>query len=206
VCSARFENAAFFGDTPLAMNTHARLIMDKVAFLRWAEGREGHFELKDGVVQMMLGGTQRHAEIISDIEMALKTRLERKSWSVVSSDLAVEIEGDVRYPDVLVKAPGGDPQALSITSPTLVCEVLSSSSIANDMNIKAEEYKSLASLEAYIVAAQDEPRLWIWNRSTDAARAWPKVPLEVHGLDKAVPLPALGVELPMTEIYAALPA
>jgi Uma2 family endonuclease len=187
------------------MNTHARLTMDKATFLRWAEGRQGHFELKDNVVMMMVGGTQRHAEIISDLELALKVRLDRSRWSTVSSDLAVEIDGDVRYPDVLVKAAGGNPQALSITSPVLVGEVLSASSIALDMNTKADEYKSLASLEAYIVAAQDEPRLWIWNRGTDAARAWPKVPLEVHGRDQIVPVPALGLELPMAEIYAALP-
>jgi len=74
------------------------------------------------------------------------------------------------------------------------------------MHIKAAEYMSLASLEAYIVAAQDEPRLWIWHRSSEADRHWPKVPHEVHGREKAVPVAALGLDLPMAEIYASLPA
>jgi Uma2 family endonuclease len=188
------------------MNTHARLSMDKATFLRWAEGREGHFELKDGVVQMMVGGSRIHALIVADLMIALRARLDRKTWWVTSEGLAVEIGGDVRYPDVLIETASGAMRDLSTSKPTLIAEVLSPSSIANDMNIKAEEYKSLPSLEAYIVTAQDEPRLWIWNRGADAARAWPKAPLEVHGLDNAVPVPALGVELPMAEIYAALPA
>jgi Uma2 family endonuclease len=187
------------------MNTHARLSMDKATFLRWAEGREGKFELKDNVVMMMTGGTRRHAEVTSDFEMAFKSRLDRQHWSVTSADLAVEIGDDIRYPDVLVQSSEGKPTDLAASRPVVVVEVLSASSIATDLNTKATEYMSLASLETYIVAAQDEPRLWIWNRAADAARAWPKVPEEVHGKDKAVPVPCLKLNLPMAEIYAALP-
>ncbi len=76
--------------------------------------------------------------------------------------------------------------------------------MALDLHIKAAEYMSLPSLETYIVAAQDEPRLWVWNRGTDQGRNWPKIPIEVVGKDKAVPVAAFGIELPMAEIYAAI--
>ena len=188
------------------MNTHARVPMDKHAFFDWGESQEGRYELKDGRIVMMVGAGRRHADISADMVFALKSRLDRKAWSVTTAEFAVEIDGDIRYPDVLVEKAGGNPKARSTSEPMLVAEVLSPSSIALDMNVKAAEYMSLASLETYIVAAQDEPRLWVWNRSTEAGRAWPKAPLEVHGRDKAVPVPSLGVELPMAEIYAALPA
>jgi len=187
------------------MNTHARMPMDKDAFFLWGEKQEGRFELKDGRVVMMVGAGRRHADISSDIVFALKSRLDRKSWSVTTAEFAVEIDGDIRYPDVLVEHAGGNPKARSTSEPVLVVEVLSPSSIVIDLNIKAAEYMSLAALESYIVASQDEPRLWVWNRSTEPGRGWPKAPLEVHGRDKSVPVPALGVELPMAEVYAVLP-
>jgi Uma2 family endonuclease len=94
---------------------------------------------------------------------------------------------------------------LSTDRPIFVAEVLSASSMALDLNIKAAEYMSLTSLETYIVAAQDEPRLWVWNRMGAASgRAWPKEPLAIHGKEKTVPIGILGVELPMAEVYAAL--
>jgi Uma2 family endonuclease len=188
------------------MNTHARLTMDKATFFRWADGREGRFELKNGIVQMMIGVTRGHQRVMMGLAKALIARLSPMEWEISTEGFAVEIDEDIRYPDIMVERPAADMKALSTTKPTLIAEVLSPSSIALDMHIKAAEYMSLASLEAYIVAAQDEPRLWIWNRGRDAARAWPKEPQEVHGRDKAVPIPGLGVELPMAEVYAALPA
>jgi Uma2 family endonuclease len=187
------------------MNTHARLPMSKDAFFLWGEKQEGRFELKNGRVVVMVGATKLHAAISSDIVFGLKARLDRNAWLVTTAEFAVEIDGDIRYPDILVEAAGGDVKALATNKPVAIVEVLSPSSVATDMNIKAAEYMSLSSLESYVVAAQDEPRLWVWNRGTDAERLWPKTPEEVFGRDKAVPLPILGVALPMAEIYAALP-
>jgi Uma2 family endonuclease len=187
------------------MNSHARITMDKATFLRWAEGRAGKHELSDGAIVMMTGGSRNHQRVTMRLAQLLMNHLDAQAWDVVSEGFAVEIGEDIRYPDVMVERMAADGKALSTQTPTLIIEVLSPSSIALDMNIKAAEYMSLASLETYIVAAQDEPRLWVWNRATDAARAWPKEPLEVFGKDKAVPLPRLSVELPMAEIYAALP-
>jgi hypothetical protein len=39
------------------MNVQIARPMDSTAFLAWAEGREGRYELVDGRVVMMTGGT-----------------------------------------------------------------------------------------------------------------------------------------------------
>jgi Uma2 family endonuclease len=187
------------------MNAPVQLRMDKHTFLRWAEGREGHYELSGGKVIMMTGGTRLHAYVTSDLETALKRRIDRTLWAIASADLAVAIGEDIRYPDVIIEAAGQNGDALTTDRPVLIAEVLSASSMALDLHIKAAEYMSLASLETYIVAAQDEPRLWVWNRSKDAGRPWPKAPEEVFGKDKSVPIAHFAIEAPMSEIYAALP-
>jgi Uma2 family endonuclease len=203
-CSAAVENRGNQRNT-LRMNSPVRLTMDKHSFLRWAEGREGHYELKGQVVSMMTGASRNHSRVIKGLMGALDSRIDQHRFEVMPTDLAVEIGDDIRYPDVIVDPAGGEGRDLSTDRPILVAEVLSPSSIALDLHIKAAEYMSLSSLECYIVAAQDEPRLWIWNRGDMAAgRAWPKAPLEVFGKDKVVTIPALGLDAPMAEIYAAI--
>jgi Uma2 family endonuclease len=189
------------------MNAPLQLHMDKAEFLRWVEGREGHFELKDSHVIMMTGGTIEHALVTAGLERSIAARVDIAKLWVTSADLAVEIDDDIRYPDVVVQPAGLLRGALSTKAPLLVAEILSKSSLALDFNIKAAEYMSLPSLECYIVAAQEEPRLWIWNRKhSDESRIWPRQPDEIIGRDAQVPLPFLGLELPMAEIYAAIQA
>jgi Uma2 family endonuclease len=203
--SARIENRPEKRDIA-HMNSPVPLTMDKDSFLRWAEGREGHYELVGSRIVMMTGGTRLHAHVTSDLQSVIKQRIDRRFWAVASTDLAVEIDEDIRYPDVVVEPAGADGRAYATANPILVAEVLSASAMALDLNIKAAEYMSPHSLECYIVAAQDEPRLWVWNRAALPERKWPKEPDEVFGKDKSVPVPALGIQIPMAEIYAALGA
>jgi Uma2 family endonuclease len=186
------------------MNEHVRATMTKASFLVWAERQERRYEFKDGAVVMMTGGSRAHAWIISDINRIIGAGINRRIWRMGMADLAVEIGEDIRYPDVVVEPAGGDRKAPSTSTPVVVVEVLSPSSLGTDMIAKAAEYMSLESLETYIVASQDEPRLWLWNRSRDTARAWPKMPEEIDGTERVVPIPALGIQLPMAEIFEAL--
>jgi hypothetical protein len=68
---------------------------------------------------------------------------------------------------------------------------------------KLAEYTSLPSLEAYIVASQDEPICWVWQR-TGADRSFERKPEDISGRDKAIEIGALGISLPMSEIYRGI--
>ncbi len=136
---------------------------------------------------------------------ALIRSLDPSRWSVTATDLAVEIGEDIRYPDVMVEAqdqPGGE---RSSRTPVLLVEVLSPSSLALDLHVKAAEYLSLPSLEYYIVAAQDETRVWIWRRSSGEARAFPAEPAELDTIDAERDLGRLGASLALAGIYRFLP-
>ena len=190
------------------MNTRLDLKLEKRAFLQWAEGREGHYELKENRVVMMTGGTKGHARVVHRVAAMLSRRLDPMRWSVTTADLGVEIGEDVRYPDVLVEPLDDANKDLSTTAPVFLAEVLSPSSLALDFREKAAEYMSLPSLEAYLVAAQDEARMWLWQRpaSGDGARPFPAQPVELKGMDAALSLNALGVNAPLREIYAGIVA
>ena len=185
------------------MNSPLDLRLGKQAFLIWAEGREGHFELKGNRIAMMTGGSRNHAFVIQEIAYAIRRQVDPKLWRIASADLAVEIGDDIRYPDIVVEPAGYDGSALSTATPVFVAEVLSPSSLALDLNIKAAEYMSLPTLEAYLVAAQDEMRMWLWQRPASGG-AFPKLPQELAGPDARLCLAGLVVDAPLAEIYAGI--
>lgn len=186
------------------MNAPFDLTLDKAGFLRWAEGREGRYELQGGRVVMMTGGSKNHARIVQRFALALARQLDQSRWAVTTSDLAVEIGEAVRYPDLVLEPLDNRGRALSTTSPVLLIEVLSPSSLALDLNIKAREYLSLPSLEAYIVASQDEPRSWIWQRTSEASdRAFASEPEQVVA-GGTITISVLNLSLPLAEIYQGL--
>jgi Uma2 family endonuclease len=181
------------------MNIQAPSPMDSAAFLAWAEGREGRYELANGRVTMMTGGSVGHALVIRGLAKTLDRRLAGSRWIVLTSDLAVKISPEtVRYPDVLVQPRGAKLRDLSATEPVLIAEVLSPSSVTNDLGDKAAEYRQITSVSTYLVLSQDEPKAWVWTRDKSVASTGPTV---VEGKDGIVSILALSIELPLSEIY-----
>lgn len=177
--------------------------LDKAAFLDRVQGREGRYELKGGQVVMQAGGTRRHSWITGNLVVAHAARLDPERWAVGPVDVAVEIGEDVRYPDVIVERRLDDGATVSTSRPVLVVEVLSPSSVGTDMSVKAAEYTSLASPQAYLVVSRDAPIIWVWHRDP-ASGAFPRLPIEIAGRDRAVEIAALGITLPLADIFRGI--
>jgi Uma2 family endonuclease len=142
----------------VSMNVQPHMRMDKPAFLAWADGREGRCELVGGRVVMMVGASRAHGRIVKNLLTALDRRLD-PTWWLVLADFGVDVGPDtLRYPDILVEDAGGDPKSFTTASPVFVAEVLSPSTTTVDLGDKAAEYLKLASLAAYVVLSQDEPK------------------------------------------------
>lgn len=182
------------------MNVQPHLQMDKAAFLAWAQGREGRFELAERRVVMMVGGSKAHALVASKLVRALWARLDLERWIVLGSDLAVDVgPGSLRYPDAIVDSIGGPGGALTATAPVLIAEVVSPSSATLDLGDKAAEYLRLPSLAAYFVLAQDEAKAWIWIRGP---AGFPPGPNVISGQGAIIRIAVLGIDLPLSEIYS----
>ena len=185
------------------MNVQIPRPMDGPAFLAWAEGREGRYELVEGRVIMMTGGSLGHALVVRGLSNLLDSRLAGTRWIALTSDFAVKIgPNTVRYPDVVVEARGGKLSDLAATVPVLIAEVLSPSSVTTDLGDKATEYLHLTGVSAYLVLSQDEPKAWVWVRNESGFPAGAEV---IAGGDGVIGIPLLAIELPLAEIYKDLP-
>ncbi len=181
------------------MNVLLPLRMDKAAFLGWVQGREERYELDRGRVIMMTGGSRAHWQIAFNLAKALDARLDPGKWTVLPEfGIALDPES-VRFPNVIVDIAGEPATDLTATEPVLITEVLSPSSERVDLGDKSAEYLRLQSLAAYIVFAQDEIKAWVWTRGPAGFSPGPAV---LEGDDAAVRIEALGIDLPLAEIYA----
>jgi Uma2 family endonuclease len=185
------------------MNIQPDLRMGKSEFLAWVQAREGRYELAGSRVVMMTGGSRGHALIVRQLARALEKRLDSGRWAVLTSDFGVDVgPSTVRYPDVVVDAAGGALRDLTATAPVLIAEVISPSSEKDDLGDKAEEYLRLPDLSAYLVLAQDEPKIRVWLRGP---RGFARKPNVVKGLSAVVDIAPLGAAVPLQEIYLGFP-
>lgn len=168
---------------------------------RAAEERSEYF---DGRVVAMAGGSTVHTGIAQNIGSHLYFRV-RKGCGVYQSELKVQAaDGNAyMYPDVFVLC--GEPRYVDrrhdvVTNPTVAFEVLSPSTERHDRTAKAAAYRTVASLAAYVLVSQKEPRVEVYARGEDGGWAC----TVYQRLEHEVPLPALGCGLTVAEIYRNL--
>ncbi len=106
----------------------------------------------------------------------------------------------IPYPDVV--AVMGEPvledeEFDTLLNPTLIIEVLSDSTEANDRGEKFARYRQLDSLRQYVLVAQKRVRVESFSRRGEE---W--VLTEWSGLEEVVRLESIGCEVAMREIYA----
>jgi Uma2 family endonuclease len=159
-------------------------------------------EYYDGEVFAMSGGSRAHSKIAVNVAGELNSQLAERPCDVYNSDMRVQVaeEGPYTYPDVTVvcgEAQFADAEVDMLLNPTVLVEVLSPTTEAWDRGGKFEQYQQIASLQEYVLIAQDRPRVERYTRQTEGQWHY-----EVStGLDDEVSLPSIGCELSMAEIY-----
>jgi Uma2 family endonuclease len=77
-------------------------------------------------------------------------------------------------------------------------EILSPSTTDVDFGPKLAEYLSVPALQAYLIVAQDSVCVWAWIKGEDG---FPNRPEVFESRDAVITLDALGLTLPVGEIY-----
>jgi Uma2 family endonuclease len=184
------------------VNIRVFIPVDKAEFHRFlATEPEGRYEFERGRIVQQMPGTRTHYEIAQRFLLIILGQIDRRVWSAFN-DWGLETAETVRFGDVVV-SPADEPGEDRWTKkPALIVEVLSPTSVARDLDLKPGEYTSLPSLQAYIVASQDEAACMVWMR--DATGAFPVQGIEIAGIDKSIAVPALGLDIRLADVYRGL--
>lgn len=151
--------------------TAEKLVMTLAEFLAWEETQEEKYEFYDGEVFAMTGGTHRHGEIGGNAYVALRELLRQRGCSVTMETLKVIAGERSFYPDVVVICRDKiEPEDRIAKAPTILVEVLSESTEAFDKGKKWANYQKIASLQAYVLIAQEKVSVECFERSGSAWR------------------------------------
>ena len=171
------------------------------AYMAWeAEQAERH-EFLGGEVFAMTGARATHNTIALNIALALRDALRGTPCRVFIADMKLQVApADASfYPDVFVSCDPRDrtPDAeLVQRHPKLVVEVLSDSTAAFDRGRKFEAYRSLDTLEAYLLVEQHRPHADLFLRNAEGL--WVLNPI---GEGDTVSIAPIAVALTMAAIY-----
>jgi len=189
-----------------AMTDAARPLMTADEFLLWCLDQEDTYELVDGRPvlkfdngpEMMAGANEQHDQIVVNLLASLRSRLRGGRCRAKTADQAARMQrGNVRRPDVTIDCGPRRPNTYESVEPAVFFEVLSRSTRRFDLLRKADEYRSTPSLKHFALLEPEQAKALLWSRTEDGGWA----PSEIIGLEGSVDLPAVGVSLPMREIY-----
>jgi Uma2 family endonuclease len=168
-------------------------------YLAVEQTSERRHEFFDGVIVAMAGGSDEHNAIAGRFAKLLGNRETGKCRYYTPDQrfwIASRIRG--RYADGSMicgapEHPPHDPQAT--TNPTLVLEVMSPSSEGDDDGDKRSDFQSLASLQAYVLAAQDQRYIKVYRRT---GSAWH---ITTHEDGDTFELPTLSGAIAVADVY-----
>ena len=188
------------------MSDGARKLMTGDEFILWNLDQPERWELVDGVPVlkfdngpgMMAGTTERHDQVVVNLISLLRSRLRGGPCRAKTADQASRMDrGNIRYPDVTVDCGARAPGSYESVEPTVFFEVFSPSTRRFNLLRKADEYQRLRSLRHFVLLEPEQAKALLWSRGPDGD--WS--PEEIVGLDREITLSAVGVSLPMAEVY-----
>lgn len=157
-------------------------------------------EYLGGVVYAMAGARITHNRIAGNTFGSIWSRLRGQACQPFNSDTKVRIQllthTRFYYPDVSVVCRSNPGEDSFQDSPTVIFEVLSRKTRRIDEGEKKDAYLTIPSLRVYVLVEQLTSALVVFRRTEHGF-----VREVYEGLDAVLPLPEIGTELPLAEIY-----
>jgi Uma2 family endonuclease len=152
-------------------------------------------------IQGMAGASLAHNRIVSNLVINLGMQMRGRPCDVFSSAMRIHIPatGLYTYPDIvaLCDAPEFEDEQLDVLlNPTVIIEVLSPLTEAYDRGAKFDHYRSIATLQTYVLIAQDRAHVEQFQRQESG---W--LLTVAKGLEAHVRLEAIGCELVLADVY-----
>ena len=180
-----------------------KAVFSAADYLVWEAAQIDRHEFIDGEVFAMAGAEDRHVTVAMNLAFALRQHLVGSPCRTFMSDMRLHVAAanSYFYPDVFVTCSALDlASPLLKSEPKLIAEVLSPSTAAYDRGLKFSHYRSLASLQEYVLIDLD-------GRSTDCYRKGADGLWVLHPFARGEPisLASVALELTAAQLFAEVP-
>ncbi|MFM2004537.1 MAG: hypothetical protein RLZZ09_192 [Pseudomonadota bacterium] len=171
-------------------------------YLAWERQQETRHEYLDGHIFAMTGASRAHNLLCMNLAASLHQQLRGKPCEIYVNDMRVKVSetGMYTYPDLVAACgePRFEDQSVdTLLNPVMIIEVLSDSTERYDRGAKFTHYRSLASLQEYLLVSQTECRVEHYVRQS--GNHW--LLTEYQEIHERIDLSSLGSHLTLAEVY-----
>jgi Uma2 family endonuclease len=169
-------------------------------YLAFEKTSEIRHEYIDGELYAMAGASKFHNIISGNLYILLRDKLRESGCQTFIADVKVKLQEGRKffYPDLLVSCdPNDDSDDFIVSNPRVIIEVLSPSTKSFDQTQKFLYYRTLSSLQEYLLIGTEHPFIQCYQRQTQDI--W-----TVHfyeGIEVIAHIESLELDLPMSDIY-----
>ena len=176
-------------------------------YLLWEVQQEEKHEYHDGFIIKMSGADPNHVQIAANLNGAIYNCLRGTPCRFQGSDARIFVPqcNKYFYADGLVVCNAPEYENIkgirSLLNPLLVIEVLSPSTAKSDRTDKFDCYKTLSSLQTYVLVAQDTARMQVFERQE--SEAWTETIYAAR--ETTAQLERIGCAVNLTDVYEFVP-
>jgi Uma2 family endonuclease len=176
-------------------------LMTEEEYLAFEIPSEVRHEFINGKIIDMPGELLHNNKISKRLTRLLDPQIEANGYESyllvarVRISNAVENIARYRYPDVVITGEN-EPDTRMVQFPSLIAEVLSPSTEWMDRGKKMREYKSIPSLQYYLLVSADEIQVEVYRRS---GKSW--LVDDYSNADDVIDLSQIGATLRVGDIY-----
>jgi Uma2 family endonuclease len=171
-------------------------------YLKLEEHSEVRHEFVDGYMFAMAGVTDHHNRLTNRINRLVFDAAEALGCEVFIADMLVKTPNDKGYyPDLFLTCKEVSDGSRFKRFPCWVVEVLSDSTESIDRGEKLHNYRTIPTLQAYILVSQDQRLVEVYRRLDDDT--WRYETLDSTN-PKPLGLPCIARDLSLEEIYKGL--
>ncbi len=162
----------------------------------------GEKTLADGTVVAMAGATKEHVTVTVNLTIELGAQLKGSSCRVYDSDMRTRVPDTTSYrcPDLSVACePEFENDVLDVLlNPVVLVEIASPSTMMNDRNRKWNQYRTIASLQDYVMISPTSVVVEQRHRADDGEHWWIRV---LESLEDELVLDSINCRIKLSDIY-----
>jgi Uma2 family endonuclease len=177
-------------------------ILTVADYLAFEESASERHEYIGGRIHAMDGTSERHNLIALNVATFLHGKLRGGPCRAYMSGFKVRVEINRNdlfyYPDIMVSCLREGVDTHYLRYPKLIAEILSPSTEAIDRREKFLNYRTIPTLDEYVVISQDTPGITLHRRR----QGWQ--PVVLRAPEDPVELESLRLTLPLAQVYEGL--
>lgn len=175
--------------------------MTETEYLEGEIVAEVRSEYLHGRITMMPGVSRSHEKVDRRLATRLDLHTVETGCESYGSNVKVRIpNAGYLYPDASYACDPLFEGEYVLLNPIAVFEILSPSTEARDLGVKFDAYRTISSLQTYVLFRTDRALALVYERADEG---W--VLTEHAGREASLPLPTIGLTLAMDDLYARLP-